>query len=175
MNKLYSLFLVLLIYSMSTPGKTFAADFFDNNVYTGIGVTSNLHNGSKDLLLLLNYNHIFEYTDPKLSVGLLVGGYVANRNSAIFGLPVGFNVTENLNFMLTPSYVLNGDKTLMKDNEHFKYGDGFMLSVTGGYIIHLAAGDGRYTILPFISGDIINYEFMLSIGVKFGFNFTNIF
>lgn len=167
----HSIILLVLFFLYNMP--SYSSDEFPNSIYLGLGGGANLYNGHKEILTSLKYTHTFEYTDPKFFIGAEVEGVFGKHTEVALGLPVGFYANDELKFWFTPAYVIGGEKEITEDGEHFEYGDKFMLSICSGYIFPLE--HHRYSIMPFMGGSIVNYEFILTLGVKFGLNFTDDF
>jgi hypothetical protein len=170
--KIKNLFIVsiILLFSNSIAN---SADDLHNSIYLGMAGGANLNNGGKEFLISLTYTHTFEYTEPNFFIGATLESIFTNHNELALGVPLGFYATKELKFWLTPAYVFGDEKKIKEDGKHFEYGDKFMLSISSAYVFPLE--NNRFSIMPFIAGNIVNYEFTLALGVKFSLNFTNDF
>ncbi len=161
-------FFFILIFA----NKAYALEGFPNCAYLGIGGGANLYNGHGEFNLAIGYDRIFEAASPHITVGILAEGAFSSHNALLLGLPIGAYASDHLKFWITPTYVYSGvEKHAEPGEEHFEYGDQFMLTFGGGYAIPL--NNTNFSFIPYITGSLLNYEFILSAGIKFGINFTD--
>jgi hypothetical protein len=144
-----------------------------NSVYLGLSAGHNIIEEHSEFSIMGGYDRHFEGT-PEFTLGILAEGVFGQHTEFMLGIPIGFYPIEELKLWLAPCYTLNGNEKKYYEDEEVEYmktESRFMLKLGIGYNYHFH--ETNAAMLPFIEGTLVGQEFVLSVGIKFNFYFSD--